>query len=124
MRPPDGIVFSILGDDDCRAILDRLVASGKPLTQRELAADLNFKSSRISRRMKEIEEGGLVARASPHAPYTLLFRERIGDLLVLGGDLASEIAMRSAEEAASHAGRRRESRVDIDELINGAGEAR
>lgn len=123
MRPPDGIVFSILGEDDCRAILDRFVASEEPLTQRELAAELDFQSGRISRRMKEIEDAGLVARTSPHAPYTLLFRERIGDLLEMGADLASEIAMRGAEEAAIHSNRRRERRVGVDGMIekpNGA----
>lgn len=111
MRPPDGNVFSILGDDGCRAILDKLAGSAEPLTQRQLIDELGIKSPQISRQMKAMEDAGLVARARPHSPYTLLFRERIGDLLELGAELAAEIGERRFEEARIHANRRREGRV-------------
>jgi DNA-binding IclR family transcriptional regulator len=100
-------VFDVLGIDDCRDILDLLIESPEPLTQGQIAAVLGLKSSLASRRMAEIEKGGLVTRASPHAPYDLAFPTQVHRVLELGADLASEVADRKATGAKSHKDERR-----------------
>jgi DNA-binding IclR family transcriptional regulator len=60
------------------------------MTQRELTASLPFNSSTISRRMGELEDAGLVAHATSHAPYTLLFDSELRALLVAGSDLVEK----------------------------------
>jgi DNA-binding MarR family transcriptional regulator len=120
MRPPDGKVFDVLGDDDCREIIDRLLESAEPLTQKRLMADLGMKSSLVSRRMGEIEDAGLATRTSSHAPYDLLFREKVRQLLELGADLASEVADRRATEAKAHVNHRRKRRMRGDGLLDAA----
>lgn len=99
MRPPDTSVFDVFGIEDCRRILDLLVDSGEPLTQGEIANALDLRSSVASRRMAEIEQAGLVVRASSHAPYELVFRELVHRMLEIGADLAGEVAARMSAEA-------------------------
>jgi DNA-binding MarR family transcriptional regulator len=88
MSRADGKLYELLADEVCRAILRVLVASDLPLTQRALTATLPFNSSTISRRMGDLEDAGLVARESGHAPYSVLFRDKTLELLLAGADLA------------------------------------
>lgn len=88
MSRADGRLLELLADEVCRAILRCLLGSEEPLTQRALTSSLALGSSTISRRMRELEDAGLVARASGHAPYRVLFPEKTRELLRAGADLA------------------------------------
>lgn len=111
MPAPDAKVFEVFGIDECRGILDLLIRSHAPLTQKQIAEKLDLRSSGASRRMSEMEQAGLVARASSHGPYELLFRETVQTMLELGADLGSAVADRAAEEARALSDERRKSRM-------------
>lgn len=113
MSRADGKLFELLADEVCRAILRVLLSSDEPMTQRMLGSALPFNSSTISRRMRDLENAGLVARSSGHAPYTVLFRSKTRELLLAGADLAS-MAHTSLAEEAGHDARelRKESMAD------------
>jgi DNA-binding IclR family transcriptional regulator len=100
VRPSDAKVFDVFSVDDCRSILDLLIDSREPLTQGQIAQALKLKSSQASRRMAEIEGAGLVTRASAHAPYELIFRDKAQTMLELGADIGTEAAERIAAEAS------------------------
>jgi DNA-binding IclR family transcriptional regulator len=100
MSRADGKLYELVADDVCRAVLRALLVSDEPLTQRELTAKLPFNSSTISRRMRDLEDAGLVARASGHAPYSVLFGDRIRELLLAGADLAQMVHEALAQDAA------------------------
>lgn len=107
MRQPDTKLFRVFAEDDCRLILDQLLESKEPQTQRQLSAALKLKSSVMSRRMAEIEDLGLVMRESSHAPYEILLPTMVRQFLDLGAELAGEAIGRQAEEAKTHARNRR-----------------
>jgi DNA-binding HxlR family transcriptional regulator len=88
MARADGKIYALLADEACRGILRALLLSDSPMPQRALTAKLPFNSSTISRRMGELEDAGLVAHATSHAPYTLLFPHQTRALLLAGADLA------------------------------------
>lgn len=98
-----GKLFDVLSQDDCREALGRLLDSPRPLTQGQLSKALKLKSSAISRRMKEVEDVGLVQRSSSHAPYEVLFSKQTRELLVLGAELARDAMARKAEEDDEYA---------------------
>lgn len=122
MRPPDAKVFDVFGNDDCRSILDLLIASEEPLTQGEIASALKLQSSLASKRMADIEAAGLVTRISSHAPYELLSREMVQGLLEVGADLAGEAADRTAAAAKALRDKRRISRMRGNALPRSAKE--
>lgn len=107
MRQPDTKLFKVFAEEDCRLILNELLESDEPQTQRQLSATLKLKSSVMSRRMAEIEDLGLVMRVSSHAPYEVLLPAMVRQFLDLGAELASEAIRRQAEEAGAHAKNRR-----------------
>jgi DNA-binding Lrp family transcriptional regulator len=102
MAGADGKVFELLADEPGRELLRVLLQERRPQTQRELAALLGFNSSTISRRMAELEEFGLVSRASPHAPYEVEFRDETYGLLIAAAALTSAVAQRRADETARY----------------------
>jgi DNA-binding IclR family transcriptional regulator len=104
MARADSKLYALLADEACYAILRALLLSDKPMTQAGLTATLPFNSSTISRRMGELEDAGLVARATSHAPYTLLFHSEIHALLLAGAGLA-ETAHRALADDVEWAAR-------------------
>lgn len=98
MARADGRIYALLADEACRAILRALVLSDSPMAQRALTAKLPFNSSTISRRMGELEDAGLVAHATSHAPYTLLFPHQMRALLLAGADLAEKAHQALADD--------------------------
>jgi DNA-binding Lrp family transcriptional regulator len=98
-----GKLFAVLGQEECRRALRHLLDSDPPQTQRQLSVALGLRSSVISRRMKEIEDAGLVKRGSSHAPYDVLFPGRVRQLLTLGAELARDASKRQAEEDDEYA---------------------
>jgi len=99
----DGKLYELLADEVCRDLLRRVVASDRPLTQRELVNATGLNSSTISRRMALIEEHGLVHRPSLHSPYEVVFRETVRDLLVLAKELALMLLDRDAGQLRDEA---------------------
>lgn len=102
MRQPDGNLFELLADDVCRDLLRSMLREDEPQTQRQLTAALSLNSSTISRRMGQLENLGLVSRASSHAPYEILFPSKTRELLLAAAGLARLSRERQAAEAAAH----------------------
>jgi len=98
-----GKLFGVLEQEECRTALLHLLDSGEPLTQGQLSSALNIRSSVISRRMKEVEDAGLVKRESSHAPYDVLFPSQVRELLTRGAELARDASKRQAEEDDEYA---------------------
>jgi DNA-binding GntR family transcriptional regulator len=111
MARADGKLFDLLADHPCRVILAGLLKARRPLTQRELIASLGLSSSTISRRLGELEDIGLVGRASPRAPYVLVFEDKTRELMATALDLVSSATMRASLEADTEA---RELRAEPD----------
>jgi DNA-binding GntR family transcriptional regulator len=103
MARADGKLFDLLADHACRVILAGLLKARRPLTQRELIASLGLSSSTISRRLGELEDIGLVERASPRAPYVLVFEDKTRELMATALDLVSSATMRASLEADTEA---------------------
>jgi DNA-binding MarR family transcriptional regulator len=103
MARADGKLYELLADEVCRAILRALLERDEPITQRTLTAELAYGSSTISRRMGDLEDAGLVARSSAHAPYFVLFRAKTRELLLAGADLAHMAHEGLADDAARDA---------------------
>ena len=123
MSPPDAKVFDVFSIDDCRRILDLLLDSHEPLTQGQIADALNLKSSLASRRMAEIEQAGLVVRASSHAPYALTLRDKTQGMLEFGADISTEVKRREFEEAEALSKERRMRRMRGNALPTDAKES-
>lgn len=103
MARADGKLFGLLADHPCRVILGGLLKAREPLTQRQLIAALGLSSSTVSRRLGELEDVGLVERASPRAPYHLVFEEKTRELMAIALELGSAAAMRMSFEPDTEA---------------------
>jgi DNA-binding MarR family transcriptional regulator len=103
MARADGKLFRLLTDDVCRDLLRLLLCSKDPQTQGQLALELGLNSSTVSRRMRVLEDAALVTRATPHAPYELLFPQKTRELLAAGVDLAALALSDQAAQAQSDA---------------------
>jgi DNA-binding Lrp family transcriptional regulator len=104
MPGADGKLFEVLSDDVCRSLLRSLLRHDEPQTQRQLTSELRYNSSTVSRRMKELEDLGIVARThpgTPRAPYEILFPSKTRALLLTAVQLANLTRTRQAEEAAA-----------------------
>lgn len=97
MSSADGKLYELLANSVSRELLARLVAADGPRTQRQLTAETGLNASTISRRMGELENQGLVRRASAHAPYELIFPETTRDVLLAVQDLALMILERESD---------------------------
>ena len=108
MSQPDGKLFELLADEPRRTLLRILVRERGGLTQRELAAITELNSSTISRRMRELEDAGLVTRRSSHSPYEVVFPTETHALLLAGAELARATVQRDLDTAS----------LRVDELRN------
>jgi DNA-binding HxlR family transcriptional regulator len=120
-----GKLFDVLAQEDCRKAISHLLDSEQPQTQRQLSDALELRSSVISRRMKEIEDVGLVKRpGSTHTPYDILFSVQVRQLLILGAELARDASRRQAEEDDEYAKKRRKSGMRGGTLLDQTREGR
>jgi DNA-binding Lrp family transcriptional regulator len=100
----DGKLFHVLADETCREILAVLLrVFPEALTQRQLIASLGLTSSTASRRLGELEDLGVVERASSRAPYTLVFEEQTRSFMVAGLQIAAATAARVSLQADTEA---------------------
>lgn len=103
MDRPDVDLAEELGDPHSFDILLELLAADQGLTQRELAAALKLDSGGTSRRMKRLEQLGLVERERSHGPYELTFPDETRDTLERVTNLAAAGLARRAEGAKRRA---------------------
>ena len=117
---PDVVVLKAIADQGCVDILRSLLAG--PATQKQLQAEHGINSGTLSRRMRELEQIGLVERERSHGPYQLVFGEQIRTLVQAAADLGQLGMQRRADEATAYArdlrkeafsGGRRLSREDL-----------
>jgi DNA-binding IclR family transcriptional regulator len=108
MARADGKLFDLLADHVCRLILAALVKAPGPLTQQQLIARLGLSSSTVSRRLGDLEDMGLVERASRRAPYRLVYATQTRDLMATALEIAASTAARVSLEADTEARELRE----------------
>ena len=100
MARADRKLFRVLGDEVCYAILLVLLDATNPLPQRELVRLLNVASSTISRRVNDLEDLGLVERASMHGPCSLVYESTTRELLRSASELMAMTHAKLSDESA------------------------
>jgi DNA-binding MarR family transcriptional regulator len=108
MARADGKLFDLLADHVCRLILAALIKARGPLTQQQLIAKLGLSSSTVSRRLGDLEDMGLVERASRRAPYRVVYERQTRDLMATALEIAASAAARVSLEADTEARELRE----------------
>jgi DNA-binding MarR family transcriptional regulator len=108
MARADGKLFDLLADHVCRLILAALIKAPGPLTQQQLIAGLGLSSSTVSRRLGDLEDMGLVERASRRAPYRVVYEKQTRDLMATALEIAASTAARVSLEADTEARELRE----------------
>ncbi|WP_445149515.1 winged helix-turn-helix domain-containing protein [Baekduia sp. Peel2402] len=106
MASPDGKLFVALGDGTSRDLLRIMARERVPLSQAALGSLVGANASTISRRMADLEDLGLVARKSSHAPYQLKFPGETRAVLKAVNCLATAVLRRDLDELA----------IQLDEL--------
>jgi DNA-binding MarR family transcriptional regulator len=123
MARADGKLFDLLADHVCRLILAALIKEPGPLTQQQLIAKLGLSSSTVSRRLGDLEDMGLVERASRRAPYRVVYEKQTRDLMATALEIAASTAARVSLQADTEARELRETLSPETEAHTEVGEA-
>jgi DNA-binding IclR family transcriptional regulator len=123
MARADGKLFDLLADHVCRLILAALIKEPGPLTQQQLIAKLGLSSSTVSRRLGDLEDMGLVERASRRAPYRVVYEKQTRDLMATALEIAASAAARVSLEADTEARELRETHSPETKAPTEVGEA-
>jgi DNA-binding IclR family transcriptional regulator len=99
---PDGKLFELLADEPCHDLLRILLREREGLTQKQLVAIAGLNSSTISRRMRELEEAGFVARRSVHGRYEVVFPTETRAVLLAAAKLTQVTLQRKLDVASLH----------------------
>jgi DNA-binding IclR family transcriptional regulator len=99
MPRADRKLFRLLTDEVCYDILRALLEAAGPLPQSALVRQLKLNSSTVSRRVNDLEDLGLVTRASKHGPCSLAYEETTRELLKSAASLMGMVHAKLLDEA-------------------------
>lgn len=103
MARADRKLFRLLTDEVCYDILRALLDEAEPLAQRDLVRILGVASSTVSRRVNDLEDVGLVARASRHGACSLVYESTTRELLRSAAELMAMAHAKLSDDAIAAA---------------------
>lgn len=104
MARADRKLFRLLTDEVCYDILRTLLEESEPLAQRDLVRILGVASSTVSRRVIDLEDIGLVQRASKHGACSLVYESTTRELLRSAAALMGMAHARLSDDAVKDTG--------------------